>query len=88
MSRKAGMRAQIVPATGESNYVKQIFILSFALLLRGALSLLHGSGPAAGRTTLPPVATRRPSVFSNSCPTDSRSSRSVANLIPPEMNTI
>jgi len=49
MNQKAGRQAQAVPATGGSNYVKQIAILSLALLLLGALSLLHGSGPAASR---------------------------------------
>ncbi|KAF5087754.1 hypothetical protein DSECCO2_45230 [anaerobic digester metagenome] len=146
MNQKAGRQAQAVPATGGSNYVKQIAILSLALLLLGALSLLHGSGPAASRTTLlPPDGAQTPAArsrtsgalapllrsialhprpsfvatralrcfgscsktlprllkllpFRQSHPSASRplapavlglrSSRSVANLIPPEMNTI
>jgi len=87
--------------------MKQVFILSLALLLRGAQSLLHGSGPATSppgamhnsalsRTS--PLAQRRTSVLSSASPSARRplapavlglrSSRSVANLIPPEKNII
>ncbi|MDK2988565.1 MAG: hypothetical protein PWR16_94 [Methanoculleus sp.] len=75
MNRKTGRQAQARPAVGRSNETKRIFILSLALLLRGALSLLHGSGPSARR-------------HSHLAGLKLRSSRSVANLIPPKVNTI